>query len=190
MATIVAKMLEVEAVRWNGRKIDGEVPQWIRTGLAKPTPETVGGIMRMHDEIHVGTRQGILHARPGDWIVRLGEDDLIALPDVVVHALFEMPEPPVQESGRFGHHPDPATDFCVEVEAIEGYHYDAQRGLSKPGEPPRQIDPAFRVRVNAAMDFVVGGDPVAVRAKAILRQIYKEVEAVFAELPSGEGATA
>lgn len=33
------------------------------------------------------------------------------------------------ELGPFGHHPDPATDFCCEVEALEGEAEDVRLGL-------------------------------------------------------------
>lgn len=68
-----------------------------------------------------------------------------------------------EKLGRFGHHPDPATDFCVEVDAIEGMARDAAVGL---------IDCAdVQKRVDRAMQFTVGGDPLAVSAKYKLRGI-------------------
>ena len=30
----------------------------------------------------------------------------------------------------FGHHPDPSTDFCIEVEDMEGYAYELSVGLN------------------------------------------------------------
>lgn len=64
--------------------------------------------------------------------------------------------------GRFGWHPDPAIDFCVEVEVIEGLVYDAKVGLveKKPVED----------RIFKAMTFRVGGVGMAVDAKAALRR--------------------
>lgn len=35
--------------------------------------------------------------------------------------------------GRFGWHPEPATDFCVEVEALQGAIYDATHDMG--GDP-------------------------------------------------------
>ena len=66
--------------------------------------------------------------------------------------------------GRFGHHPDPANDFCIEVEEIEAILYDKRLGLR-----PLQAWPALRIR--RAMEFVVGGDQIAIAAKARLRAI-------------------
>lgn len=73
-----------------------------------------------------------------------------------------VPERAVEAAlGRFGHHPDPAIDFCVEVEVIEGLIYDAAVGLAKPED--------VRHRVETAMMFRVGGDLHAVEAKQLLR---------------------
>ena len=62
---------------------------------------------------------------------------------------------------HFGHHPDPATDFCVEVDAIEGLVYEARVGMI-PRKPVED-------RIFKAMQFRVGGDPDAVAAKGNLR---------------------
>lgn len=71
--------------------------------------------------------------------------------------------------GRFGHHPDPAIDFCVEVEALEGMAIDARCGcgLADVSE--------VALRIAAAMTFRVGGDECAVRAKALLRRLERQV---------------
>lgn len=66
------------------------------------------------------------------------------------------------ELGRFGHHPDPATDFCVEVEEIEGLVYDVGVGLMER----KPVDD----RIFRAMMFNVGGVDLAVQAKAALRR--------------------
>jgi len=65
---------------------------------------------------------------------------------------------------RFGHHPDPAIDFCIEVEAIQGEAYNERVGF--PIEGPPLADRIFR-----AMQFRVGGDEGAVWAKSLLREI-------------------
>lgn len=78
--------------------------------------------------------------------------------------------------GRFGHHPEPAIDFCIEVEALEGHLFDAKHGIGKPGHEPRRVDDDFRRRVSDAMYFIVGGDQIAITAKATLRSIYTQVQ--------------
>lgn len=69
--------------------------------------------------------------------------------------------------GRFGHHPDPAIDFCCEVDAIDGLVYDASVGLAD-----RQ---AVSDRIFNAMMFRVGGDANAISAKDTLRDLEKRI---------------
>jgi hypothetical protein len=61
----------------------------------------------------------------------------------------------------FGHHPDPAIDFCVEVDIIEGLTFDAAHGMADRK--------AVEDRIFSAMQFTVGGDERAVAAKQRLR---------------------
>jgi hypothetical protein len=71
--------------------------------------------------------------------------------------------------GRFGHHPEAATDFCVEVEELEAIAESARLGLSGFGheEDRKTLDQ----RIERAMDFRVGGDAIAVSAKEVLRKM-------------------
>lgn len=69
--------------------------------------------------------------------------------------------------GRFGHHPDPAIDFCVEVEAIEGEAININIGFTN-GTPSRS---ELMERVERALTFRVGGDLNCVDAKQKLREI-------------------
>jgi hypothetical protein len=69
--------------------------------------------------------------------------------------------------GRFGHHPDPAIDFEVEVEELIGMAYNRRVRF----DPEPDLD----ARVERAMRFVVGGDPGAVAAKHELRKIDAEL---------------
>lgn len=68
--------------------------------------------------------------------------------------------------GRFGHHPDPAIDFEVEVESLEGEVINFIAGFAN-GTPSRE---ELETRIFRAMSFRVGGDVGAVAAKQILRQ--------------------
>lgn len=67
--------------------------------------------------------------------------------------------------GRFGHHPDPATDFEVEVQDIEAEVYNASVGFQPL---PREV---LLTRIDRALDFRVGGVPSCVEAKGVLREI-------------------
>lgn len=73
----------------------------------------------------------------------------------------------MEKLGRFDHHPDPAIDFCVEVETLSGLVYEAQVGMI-----PSQ--PVFE-RIDRAMSFRVGGDLGAISAKETLRQIERQL---------------
>lgn len=73
-----------------------------------------------------------------------------------------------EKLGRFGHHPDPAIDFCVEVEEIEAMHCNVKIGFA-----PEERNERDR-RILRAMGFVVGGDANAVHAKHRLREIERE----------------
>lgn len=82
---------------------------------------------------------------------------------------------------EFGHHPDAAVDFCLEVEAIENDLTDRAAGLSP------QI-PDLGARIERAMQFKVGGDAGAVVAKSSLRKIeeaYKAGHTDGVTLPDG-----
>lgn len=68
------------------------------------------------------------------------------------------------ELGRFGHHPDPATDYEIEVQALESIISDKAIGL-------RVYDPMPEKRLRRALDFRVGGVPTSVSARALLLKI-------------------
>lgn len=72
----------------------------------------------------------------------------------------------MEKLGRFGHHPEPSTDFCVEVDCIEGLLCDVRAGL----EPLDNV----RKRIDRAMQFRVGGCMHAVNAKSVLRMCEKQ----------------
>lgn len=69
--------------------------------------------------------------------------------------------------GRFGHHPDPAIDFCVEVEELEGMMFNRRVGFD--------LEPDLDKRVESAMRFNVGGDIHAMAAKCFLKTIEDEL---------------
>lgn len=71
--------------------------------------------------------------------------------------------------GRFGHHPNPAIDFCVEVEELMSIATDRKLGVSNPD------DRTLERRVERAMRFRVGGDLSAIDAKDELRAIDKAI---------------
>lgn len=82
-----------------------------------------------------------------------------------------------EQLGRFGHHPIPAIDFCVEVECCENDAYDLRAGGDR--------DTLLR-RIDRAMTFRVGGDIGCVDAKHGLRQLEAAVKAGTEEAFIGE----
>lgn len=76
-----------------------------------------------------------------------------------------------EQLGKFGHHPDPAIDFCVEVEELMSIATDRKLGFPNPD------DDSLARRVECAMNFIAGGDPSAVDAKAEVRAINKALAA-------------
>jgi hypothetical protein len=66
------KPVVIEAVQWDGKKLSEAAPEWMRAALNSPgnPGNTAGCVMRMHDEIHIGTLEGVMVAKPGDWIIR------------------------------------------------------------------------------------------------------------------------
>lgn len=67
-----------------------------------------------------------------------------------------------EKLGRFDYHPDPAIDFCLEVESIDGQVYDVSVGMAD--------SVTVQKRIACAMEFNVGGDEIAVNAKRFLRK--------------------
>ncbi len=64
---------------------------------------------------------------------------------------------------RYDHHPDPVIAYCIECDVIEGMFYDVRVGLMDRDE--------LASRVDRAMDFRVGGDADAIKAKDRVREI-------------------
>lgn len=72
-----------------------------------------------------------------------------------------------EQLGRFGHHPDPATDFEVETDCLTGMAYNRRVGFD--------AEPDLEIRLARALDFRVGGVPSCVAAKSDLRAIEAEL---------------
>ncbi|KMO21403.1 hypothetical protein [Methylobacterium platani] len=69
MARFRKKPVEIDAVRWTGREIEGGAPDWIKAAN-ELDPLVPGGIIRIDDTVHVFTLEGRMIAQPGDWIIR------------------------------------------------------------------------------------------------------------------------
>jgi len=74
--------------------------------------------------------------------------------------------------GRYGHNPDPAIDFLVEIEEIEAIAESARLGLCGFGhEKDRET---LDNRIWSALEFRVGGDEACVVAKEAARKLARE----------------
>lgn len=72
-----------DEVQWNGRGFPEGPPKWLLDaiqGHGNPA-NTIGTAMRMRDEVHIGTRYGVMVAMPGDWIVRLPDGEMFVQTD-------------------------------------------------------------------------------------------------------------
>jgi hypothetical protein len=113
---------------------------------------------------------------------------LIVKPGEPLRAAPQPAPVPVQADdalGRFGHHPDPATDFEVEVTSLQGRLFNAKHAIpDKHGvtESVAQVADAIK----RAMTFRVGGVETSVRAKSILRAL--EQESAHPPAPAADGA--
>lgn len=74
---------------------------------------------------------------------------------------------------KYDHHPDPAIAFEIEVECLQARLFNAKGGITKPGTTPETVA-AVLSDIERAMQFRVGGDPGAVNAKRILRDLEAE----------------
>lgn len=160
-----------EAIHWNNVLSNAEITKALTAALSaqtapaevvvingSPIAEFVQSYQWDGDE---GTYTPSFHER-------------VMIEDAICGYLSEHSTPTQAEAkeklGRFGHHPDPANDFCIEVEAIEGLHFNALHGISKPGTTPPTMEDVHE-RIERAMDFTVGGDEIAVKAKQTLRAL-------------------
>ena len=108
---------------------------------------------------------------------------------LILAAGMEGREDGPQRPGRFGHHPDPAIDFRIEVEILEIRMHKAERGMSRGGRAPETVGTVLE-DVRRAMSFVVGGDPESVRAKALLRDLDRRAAESVGSAPAPEPETA
>jgi hypothetical protein len=89
MAKYRAKSGRVDAVQWDGSRMEGP-PAWLIAAIQNAgTPDTPGCIMRIGQELHIGSRSGVQVCKPGCWVVRLADGSLFSLPSPAFHDLFE-----------------------------------------------------------------------------------------------------
>lgn len=177
-----------EAARIASRGPNGEVPVLVlraealsRTGAVKVLPErapyeilqVLGREYETSGEMWAAIRSVLSALEP-------------AAPDVIAKGLLSDADAKAAKLGKFGHHPDPAIDFEIEVESLQARLIDAKGGISKPGTEP-EAPAAVLADIERAMTFRVGGDPSAVRAKQMLRDLEADAkQAVQPAAPEGK----
>jgi hypothetical protein len=83
------KPVEIEAVQWLGRAgLSGGCPGWLKEAMQK-VPTEAGGVMRFGDDIHIGTLEGVMIARPEDWIIRGVKGELYPCRDDIFRMTYE-----------------------------------------------------------------------------------------------------
>lgn len=102
-----------------------------------------------------GTEVGVSVTKPGLALMHARVLMRLGAPSVNIRM------EPYEELGRFGHHPIPAYDFEIEVGDILAEIENQKAGL----QPEYDIDE----RIAKALEFVVGGDPISIGAKDLLR---------------------
>ena len=68
----------------------------------------------------------------------------------------------------FGNHPDPSTDFCCEVERLEGWAFDVRAGLRSQWPFWSRLSRLIRFNRSPEADVL---DEIAQRARPIVTQL-------------------
>ncbi len=87
MALYRKKPVEIEAVLWDGEVIS-ETPGWLSDALAKVAGEP-GAIMRIGNSVDIFTLEGVMTARPGDYIIRGVKGELYPCKPDIFAATYE-----------------------------------------------------------------------------------------------------
>lgn len=89
------KPVVIDAVHWDGTKVD-YTPVWLSDALQmEGAPDTdIGCIMRVGNQIHIGTLEGVMIASPGDYILQGVKGEIYPCkPDI-----FELTYEPAKET--------------------------------------------------------------------------------------------
>ena len=123
--------------------------------------------------IAVADREAVLSSLRETAPRKISDGTLGAMATAIVASLLKPAKPAVEKLGRFGHHPDPADDFILEVQDIEqewGHH---KIGYMH-GTPSIE---ELNKRVSRAMDSGPFITEACQMAKDALRQVEREMAA-------------
>lgn len=132
-------------------------------------PDNVGGLRR--ERMFHDVMRDLKREFPADW--EIADSYVRSLEEKVIELCRAAPAGGDEKVARFGHHPDPAIDFEIEVESLQSRLFNAKHGLAKVGTQPETVG-AVSAAIARAMEFRVGGDESAVRAKAMLRALQSD----------------
>jgi hypothetical protein len=82
------KPVVIDAVQWLGVGVAGPCPKWLAEALDN-TPDEPGGVMRMGNEVHIGTLEGVMVAKPDDWIIKGIKGELYPCKPDIFEATYE-----------------------------------------------------------------------------------------------------
>jgi hypothetical protein len=131
------KPLVIEAWRWTGdpKIAASSPPEWLVDAINKEgAPNTTPGmVMRIGDQLHIATLEGVVVARPGDWVIRGIKGELYPCKP----AIFDSTYAPAQQASK------------VIEEGLEA----AQRIISiDEGGPEDEVEYLDSVAVARALD--------------------------------------
>lgn len=86
------KPVVIEAFKWNGEELGEEAPKWLREAFADgaawyTTPGFPAEVMEIE------TLEGIMRARPGDWIIKGVQGEFYPCKPDIFEATYEAVEP-------------------------------------------------------------------------------------------------
>lgn len=92
MAHFRKKPIVIEAIQWQPG-FQGDVPKWISAALDSPCAPggrlKTGKILRITNDLHVGTREGTMIAEVGDWVIRGIKGEIYPCKPDIFEATYE-----------------------------------------------------------------------------------------------------
>lgn len=85
------KPVTIEAHQW-GMQNDWQMPDWLRAVALPPSagvPLKIGSVMRTGENLSISTLEGIMTARPGDWVIRGVKGELYPCKPDIFAATYE-----------------------------------------------------------------------------------------------------
>lgn len=84
------KPIVVEAVRWTGTHLENnDIPEWFLDAVEIRPCEAEGAIVRMGDKLRISTKEGMIWASPGDWVIKGVQGELYPCKPDIFAATYE-----------------------------------------------------------------------------------------------------